>query len=114
MLIPSRAVAYVLGSNKVFVVKDGVVDARDVTLGDRFETEVEIMEGLQVGETVAASGLNRLDAGVKVRIGEAKGEGRGRGGGARKGEAGSGDAPKGEGRKGDGKRGGRGNRGTSE
>jgi len=79
ILVPSRAVAYVLGSNKAYVVKDGVVEARDVTLGDRFETEVEIIDGLQVGETVAASGLNRLDAGVKVRIGEPKGEG-GRGG----------------------------------
>jgi len=68
-VVPARAVTYVLGTNKAFVVNEaGVVDARDVKLGERFENEVEITEGLQPGENVATTGVNRLDTGTKVTI----------------------------------------------
>jgi RND family efflux transporter MFP subunit len=67
-LVPSRAVAYVFGSNKAFVVKNGVVEARDVKLGDRFEQDVEVLEGLEEGELVAVTNLNRLDTGSKVAV----------------------------------------------
>jgi RND family efflux transporter MFP subunit len=66
-LIPSRAINYVFGSNKAYVVKDDQIEARDVKLGDRFEQQVEILEGLSEGEVVATSRLNQLDTGVKVR-----------------------------------------------
>src|SRR5688572_8874131 len=67
-LVPSRAVNYVLGTNKAYVVKDGSVEARDVKLGDRFENQVEIVEGVSQGEQVATTQLNRLDTGTKVRV----------------------------------------------
>jgi len=68
-VVPSRAVQYVLGTNKSFVIKaDGSVDVREVKIGDRFPNEYEILEGLNEGETVAVSGLSRLDAGMKVRV----------------------------------------------
>lgn len=68
-VVPARALNYVLGSNKAYVVKpDNTIDARDVKIGDRFLQEVEILEGLQEGETVAISALNRLDTGQVVRI----------------------------------------------
>jgi len=67
--VPLRAVNYVLGSNKAYVVKaDNTIDVRDVKLGDRFPLEVEILEGVTEGETVAVSGLSRLDMGAKVRV----------------------------------------------
>ncbi|MCC6390532.1 MAG: efflux RND transporter periplasmic adaptor subunit, partial [Bryobacterales bacterium] len=68
LVVPATAVSYVLGSNKTYVVNSGVIEARDVKLGDRFDQEVEIMEGLQNGETVATSSLARLDTGVKVVV----------------------------------------------
>ncbi|MCC6362030.1 MAG: efflux RND transporter periplasmic adaptor subunit [Bryobacterales bacterium] len=68
LVVPATAVSYVLGSNKTYVVNSGVIEARDVKLGDRFDHEVEIMEGLQNGETVATSSLARLDTGVKVVV----------------------------------------------
>jgi RND family efflux transporter MFP subunit len=69
-LVPSRAVNYVLGTNKAYVIKEpGTVEARDVKVGDRYEQEIEIIDGLEEGEQVAASQLNRLDTGVKVRVG---------------------------------------------
>lgn len=68
-VVPARAVTYVLGTNKAFVVKeDGVIDARDVKLGDRLDQLIEITDGLRPGETVAVSGLNRLDSGAKVIV----------------------------------------------
>jgi RND family efflux transporter MFP subunit len=68
MVVPARAVNYVLGSNKAYVVTGGVVEARDVKLGDRFEQDIEILEGLEEGEEVATGPLARLDTGSKVRV----------------------------------------------
>jgi RND family efflux transporter MFP subunit len=67
-VLPQRAVYYIMGSNKAFVVKDGVVDARDVKMGDRFESDVEILEGIEDGDVVATTQLAKLDTGVKVRV----------------------------------------------
>lgn len=68
IVVPQRAVYYVLGSNKAFVVKDGVIDARDVKLGDRVDQDVEILEGLAEGERVATSQMVKLDTGSKVTL----------------------------------------------
>ena len=52
----------------VYVVKDNIVETRDVKLGDRFENSVEILDGVVQGDTVAVTGLARLDTGAKVKI----------------------------------------------
>lgn len=72
LLVPYRAVNYVLGSNKVYVINNGVIDAREVKLGDRLDDAVEITEGLAEGDTIALGNLNRLDTGTRVRVGEMK------------------------------------------
>ena len=71
-LVPSKAVNYVLGSNKVFVISGGVVEARDVKLGERFKDDVEILEGVSGGEQVATTQLAKLDTGTSVRATTAK------------------------------------------
>lgn len=82
VVVPQRAVAYILGSNKAFVVDaDGKVDARDVKLGDRLDQQVEILEGLRDGERVAIGALARLDTGIKVSINTAPETKKGGGGG---------------------------------
>jgi len=69
--VPNRAVLYVLGSNKSFVVKpDHTIEVRDVKIGERFPEEVEILEGLAPGEVVAVSNLARLTPGMTVRVQE--------------------------------------------
>jgi RND family efflux transporter MFP subunit len=68
VVIPFRAVNYVLGSNKAYVVNSGQIEAREVKLGDRFDQQVEIIEGLQEGEEVATGPLGRLDTGTKVAV----------------------------------------------
>jgi RND family efflux transporter MFP subunit len=105
MVVPLRAVSYVLGSNKAFVVTaGGSIEAREVKIGDRMDQQIEILEGLKDGETVALTQLNRLDTGVKVSIstGDGKG-GEGKGGGRRSAGDGtaapSGDHPAGGGGK---------------
>ncbi|MEX2261105.1 MAG: efflux RND transporter periplasmic adaptor subunit [Bryobacteraceae bacterium] len=67
-LISARGINYVFGTNKAFVVKEGVIDARDVRIGDRFGEDVEIIEGLNEGETIAVSQLPRLDTGVRIQV----------------------------------------------
>jgi RND family efflux transporter MFP subunit len=68
-IIPSRALTYILGSNKAYVVKsDDTVEARDVKLGERLGEDVEVLEGLNEGERVAVGQLNRLDTGAKVMV----------------------------------------------
>jgi RND family efflux transporter MFP subunit len=67
-LIPARAINYVFGSNKAYVISGDTIEARDVKLGDRYGEEVEITEGLQPGELVATTQVNRLDTGFKVRV----------------------------------------------
>jgi RND family efflux transporter MFP subunit len=66
-LVPFRAINYVLGSNKIYVVRDRKIEAREVKLGDRFDQDVEIMEGVKAGEQVATTQLARLDTGSQVR-----------------------------------------------
>jgi len=70
-VLPQRAVYYIMGANKAYVIKDGTVDAREVKMGDRFDTDVEILEGVADGEEVALTQLPRLDTGVKVRVNNA-------------------------------------------
>lgn len=65
-LIPSRAVNYVFGANKTYIVNSGVVEAREVKLGDRFGQDVEIVDGLNAGERVAVTEVARLDTGSRV------------------------------------------------
>lgn len=75
--VPELAVYNFVGINKVFVVKDGVVEERPVKVGIRQDGAVEV-EGVQPGETVATSGLARLSTGIKVQVaarGEAKAPG---------------------------------------
>jgi len=67
-LVPRRAINYVFGTNKVYVVSNGKVEAREVKLGDPYDQDVEVIEGIQEGEQLAVTQLARLDTGVSVRV----------------------------------------------
>jgi RND family efflux transporter MFP subunit len=67
-LVPVASVNYVFGANKIFVIKQDTIEAREVKLGDRFGSDVEIAEGVAEGETVATTQVARLDSGVKVTV----------------------------------------------
>jgi RND family efflux transporter MFP subunit len=66
--VPGRAVNYVFGANKVYVVEGNKIDAREVKLGDRFGDDLEIADGVREGERVATNDLPQLDTGVRVQV----------------------------------------------
>lgn len=52
----------------VFVVKDGKAEQRWVEIGSRRPGEVEILRGVEEGETVVREGTNRLSPGAPVHV----------------------------------------------
>ncbi|MND83360.1 Macrolide export protein MacA [compost metagenome] len=66
ILLPGSAVNTASGASNVFVVKDGVVDRRDVTVGIRQEGFVEIIAGVSDGEMVVLKSGGFLKAQEKV------------------------------------------------
>jgi RND family efflux transporter MFP subunit len=67
-LVPGPAVRSDGGQNLVYVVDDGTVDRRAVSVGRDTGSDVEIIAGVQPGERVVVSGLEDLADGQKVRI----------------------------------------------
>lgn len=67
ILLPGSAVNTASGASNVFVVKDGVVDRRDVTVGIRQDGFVEILNGVRDGEMVVLKSSGFLKSQEKVR-----------------------------------------------
>lgn len=67
VMIPTSAVRTEGDINKVYVVKDGVANERLVQLGFLENEMIEVKQGIQEGETVATSNLDKLGDGVIVR-----------------------------------------------
>lgn len=67
LLVPSTAVETVSGTSRVYVVKDGKVEERIVTLGGQVGEHVELTSGVSQGEVVAAEPKGRLTDGAAVQ-----------------------------------------------
>jgi membrane fusion protein (multidrug efflux system) len=67
LLVPEAAIVPEQGRTFVFVVRDGVVERRDVRLGKRRPGEVEIVEGLREHERVVVEGTQNVRDGSPVR-----------------------------------------------
>ena len=66
VLIPEGAVVPEQGKTFVFVVKDGMVSKREITLGRRRPGEVQVTTGLIDGERVVVEGTQKIRDGVQV------------------------------------------------
>jgi membrane fusion protein (multidrug efflux system) len=66
VLIPEGAVVPEQGKTFVFVVKDGVVSKREITIGRRRPGEVQVTTGLIDGERVVVEGTQKIRDGVQV------------------------------------------------
>ncbi|MCA9704549.1 MAG: efflux RND transporter periplasmic adaptor subunit [Myxococcales bacterium] len=66
--IPAAALHTEAGVSRVFVVADGAVTERVVSIADRVEDRVVVEDGLSAGEQVAIDGLDRLGDGVPVNV----------------------------------------------
>jgi len=70
--IPSEALLPSMTGHGVYVLKDGRAELRPVEIGIRTSTEVQVLSGLEPGETVLASNLLRLAPGVAVELAAAE------------------------------------------
>ena len=66
--IPAEAIVPEMGKNKVFVYRNGKAEPVDVEMGIRTESEVQILDGLQAGDTILTSGTLQLRKGMAVKI----------------------------------------------
>ena len=66
LVVPEAAIVPEQGRTFVFVVRDGVVERREVKLGKRRPGEVEIIEGLAEHERVVVEGTQNVRAGSRV------------------------------------------------
>ena len=67
VLVPSRAVRTDSGVSRVFVIKDGRAQERQVQLGQSEGDLIEIKSGVAADEVVATSNVEQLSDGVTVR-----------------------------------------------
>ena len=67
--MPATAVETVAGTSRVYVVKDGKVEERIVTLGEKVGDRIEIVTGVKAGELVVAEPRGRLADGMPSAAG---------------------------------------------
>ncbi|MBF9254547.1 efflux RND transporter periplasmic adaptor subunit [Pontibacter sp. 172403-2] len=68
MLLPREAIVGSIQNPSVFVVNNGVANARQVKVGVVTQDKVEILEGVKPGEQVVRSGQINLREGTKVSV----------------------------------------------
>jgi RND family efflux transporter MFP subunit len=100
LAVPDAAVSTLAGVSSVYMVQDGKIAQKTVTLGVRQGNLWEVVEGLKGNEILAASRLNELATGVSVTTGTGSQDGDS-GGGRRRGGGGGGGGRRGP--RGDGK-----------
>ncbi|NLO70276.1 MAG: efflux RND transporter periplasmic adaptor subunit [Porphyromonadaceae bacterium] len=70
VVVPDQAVVKQVGSGSrfVYVYKDGKVSFNEVKLGQRLETEYELISGVPTGSQVVVAGQSRLNDGIEVEV----------------------------------------------
>jgi membrane fusion protein (multidrug efflux system) len=66
--IPTQAIIPELGQEKVFLYKNGKAKARVVTTGLRTDKQVQIVDGITVGDTLITSGILQMREGVSISL----------------------------------------------
>ena len=68
ILVPADAVRVSKGTSRVFVVNGDRVEERIVTIGQRVDAQLEIVNGLKAGERVATTNVPQLVDGARVAL----------------------------------------------
>ncbi|MDR2469746.1 MAG: efflux RND transporter periplasmic adaptor subunit [Tannerella sp.] len=68
LAIPSEAVTQEMGKSLVYRYKSGRVEQAEVVCGIRTESQLQIIRGLNTGDTVIVSGIMQLRSGLPVVI----------------------------------------------
>ena len=66
--VPTEAIVPEMGIDKVFLYRNGKAHAVEVTTGLRTESSIQIINGLNVGDTLITSGTLQLREGLPVRL----------------------------------------------
>lgn len=70
LAVPSEAIISEMGIDKVFVYKNGTAQPVQVKKGLRTASDVQILSGINIGDTVITSGTMQLRTGMKVKLTE--------------------------------------------
>ena len=57
LMIPTQCVIPTLKGQKVFISKNGIATVAMVTIGVRTDDKIQIIDGINVGDTVITTGL---------------------------------------------------------
>ena len=68
IMIPTEAVIPILKGQKVFVSKRGIAEEVLVQTGFRSDEKVQILKGVQQGDTIITTGIMQLKAGSPLKI----------------------------------------------
>ena len=66
VMVPTSAVQTTAGTSRVYVVSNGTVEERIVTVGQQADAFIEIATGLKAGEQVATKNIAKLFDGAQV------------------------------------------------
>jgi RND family efflux transporter MFP subunit len=66
--VPYSALQYRYGVNRVFVVRDGKLALRELSLGERMGDRIEVTSGVKAGERVAINDVDSLTDGAAVSL----------------------------------------------
>jgi membrane fusion protein (multidrug efflux system) len=65
--IPNQSIIPEVDGNKVFVVNQGKIESRDVVTGIRSSDRIQLLSGLNNGDTLVTTGLMQIREGMPVR-----------------------------------------------
>ncbi len=68
LMIPTEAIIPILKGQKVFVSRNGKAEEVQVKTGLRTDTDIEIIDGLQAGDTVITTGIMSLKKGTPLKV----------------------------------------------
>lgn len=68
LLIPNQAIVPELEGKKVFLVKNGKAVIRKVTTGIRNADRIQVLTGLEAGDTIVTTGLLQIRDGVPLQL----------------------------------------------
>ena len=69
LVVPTQAVIPQTRTNQVIIVKNGKAVFKDITIGLRTANAVQVLSGVDVGDTIATTGLLFLKPDAPVKVG---------------------------------------------
>lgn len=68
LVVPSQAIVPEMGKDKVFRYQNGKAIPVEITTGIRTEKDVQVLDGLSIGDTIIVSGTLQLRTGLDVTL----------------------------------------------